>query len=318
MGGALRQCGGRARRAIQTDGRVVARPLVHSFRCRHYRRTARQPSTTQHNPYNTTPHTRMHKRYKLLTKTCSRIDDLALPSSGKHHTWPSTNGAHHQPPRANKSPKKTSTIHLGLREDTGGVLGAGSINNFGNGLALGVRSGRSDLALGLQALKDLSALPANLGSHNAELGHSPVGLDVQDTKGSGHKNTLLVVIGGRHTVKDLQSGHGGGTTRGLVGDHATNGTPHNLAGGTLMEGTVFGVRVRALTKELQVLQLVTRSLTRTNDFLTPNNRHLLPAQQLLGNNGRKTTEQMVVSIDNNFLLKHYEKKRGGKEGGGGW
>ena len=61
------------------------------------------------------------------------------------------------------------------------------------------------------------------------------GLEAEDTESLGDDNALLLVVGGRNTLKGLEALHGGGTTRGLVRDHAADSSPEHLGGGTEVE-----------------------------------------------------------------------------------
>lgn len=74
----------------------------------------------------------------------------------------------------------------------------------------------------------------------AETANSAVlaaGAQAQDTQSLGNDNTLLLVVGRGDTLENLQALHGGGTTGGLVRDHATDSLVEDAGGSTEVEGT---------------------------------------------------------------------------------
>ena len=66
------------------------------------------------------------------------------------------------------------------------------------------------------------------------------GLQAQDAQSLGDDHLLLLVVGGRDTLEDLEALHGGGTAGGLVGDHATDGLVEDAGGSAEVEGTTTG------------------------------------------------------------------------------
>lgn len=63
------------------------------------------------------------------------------------------------------------------------------------------------------------------------------GLQTQDTQSLGDDHLLLLVVGGRDTLKDLEALEGGGTASSLVGNHAADSLVEDARGGAEMEGT---------------------------------------------------------------------------------
>ena len=63
------------------------------------------------------------------------------------------------------------------------------------------------------------------------------GLQSEDTEGLGNDNLLLLVVGGRDTLEDLESLKSGSAAGGLVRDHAADGLVEDSRGGTEVEGT---------------------------------------------------------------------------------
>ena len=86
-------------------------------------------------------------------------------------------------------------------------------------------------------LNDILVLPANLVGQAADGAELAAGLQAQDAQGLGDDHLLLLVVGGRDTLKDLEALQGGGTAGRLVGDHTTDGLVEDAAGGAEVEGT---------------------------------------------------------------------------------
>lgn len=63
------------------------------------------------------------------------------------------------------------------------------------------------------------------------------GLQSQDTEGLGNHHLFLLVVRGRDTLENLEALKGGGTTGGLVGDHAADGLVEDARRGAEVEGT---------------------------------------------------------------------------------
>lgn len=67
------------------------------------------------------------------------------------------------------------------------------------------------------------------------------GLESENTESLGDDHLLLLVVGRGDTLKDLEALEGGGTTGGLVGDHATDGLVEDSGRSTEVERTCLGV-----------------------------------------------------------------------------
>ena len=61
--------------------------------------------------------------------------------------------------------------------------------------------------------------------------------EAEDTQSLGDDDALLLVIRGRNTLEDLEALHSGGTTGGLVGDHAADSLVEDAGGSAEVEGT---------------------------------------------------------------------------------
>jgi hypothetical protein len=63
------------------------------------------------------------------------------------------------------------------------------------------------------------------------------GLETEDAESLGDDHLLLLVVGGRDTLEDLEALKGGGTAGSLVGNHAADGLVEDAGGGAEVEGT---------------------------------------------------------------------------------
>ena len=63
------------------------------------------------------------------------------------------------------------------------------------------------------------------------------GLQPQDTEGLGDDDALLLVVGRGNTLEDLKALESGGTTGGLVGNHAADSLVEDEGRSTEVEGT---------------------------------------------------------------------------------
>lgn len=84
---------------------------------------------------------------------------------------------------------------------------------------------------------NILVLPADLVRQTADGAVLATGLQAQDTQSLGNDHLLLLVVGRGNTLEDLQALQSGGTTGGLVGDHATDGLVEDARGGAEVEGT---------------------------------------------------------------------------------
>lgn len=86
-------------------------------------------------------------------------------------------------------------------------------------------------------LNNILVLPADLVAETTDGAVLAAGLQSQDTEGLGNDHLLLLVVGGRDTLEDLESFESGGTAGGLVGNHATDGLVEDSRRGAEVEGT---------------------------------------------------------------------------------
>lgn len=80
-------------------------------------------------------------------------------------------------------------------------------------------------------------LPADLVAQTADGAVLATGLQSQDTESLGNDHLLLLIVGGRDTLKDLEALQSGGTAGGLVRNHTTDGLVEDSGGSAEVEGT---------------------------------------------------------------------------------
>ena len=84
---------------------------------------------------------------------------------------------------------------------------------------------------------NILVLPADLVAETANSAELAAGLQTEDTESLGNNDLLLLVVGGRDTLEDLESLKSGSAAGGLVRDHAADGLVEDSRGGTEVEGT---------------------------------------------------------------------------------
>lgn len=84
---------------------------------------------------------------------------------------------------------------------------------------------------------DVLVLPADLVAQTADGAVLATGLQSQDTESLGNDHLLLLIVGGRDTLEDLEALQSGGTAGGLVRNHTTDGLVEDSGGGAEVEGT---------------------------------------------------------------------------------
>jgi hypothetical protein len=86
------------------------------------------------------------------------------------------------------------------------------------------------------------------------------GAESEDTQSLGDDDALLLVVGGRNTLEDLESLQSSSTTGGLVGNHSADGLEEDAGGSTEVEGTTTsGVETSHLAKVGVVLDYIIES-----------------------------------------------------------
>ena len=69
--------------------------------------------------------------------------------------------------------------------------------------------------------------PADLASEISENAELSVGLQAEDLESIGNNEAFLLVIGEWDAIEDLQAAEGSSTAGGLVGEHASHGSPED-------------------------------------------------------------------------------------------
>ena len=81
-------------------------------------------------------------------------------------------------------------------------------------------------------------------------------LQSQDTQSLRNDHTLLLVVGWRNTLKELEAFQSGSAASSLVGDHTADGPVENLGWCAVVEGAgLFGIDDMAFVQEVMVPQL---------------------------------------------------------------
>ena len=133
---------------------------------------------------------------------------------------------------------------------------------------------RLDLALLLKAVNNILVAPANLvgqtlwhliSSRRYQLQSATdldgavlaAGLQPQHPESLRNDHALLLVVGGRDALEELEPLEGGSTARRLVGNHSTDSAVEDFGGGAVMEGArLLGVDDVAFVEEVVVAKLV--------------------------------------------------------------
>ena len=97
-------------------------------------------------------------------------------------------------------------------------------------------------------LDNVLVLPADLVAQPTNSAVLAAGLQSKDPQGLGNDHLLLLIVGGRDTLEDLEALKGGGATGGLVGNHAANGLVEDPGRSAEVEGT-WASQNRAIGKQ---------------------------------------------------------------------
>lgn len=190
----------------------------------------------------------------------------------------------------------------------GSLLGVGDLAGS-NTLALIVGSALGLSSL-LQAGDDVLVFPANLVAETADGAVLAAGLQTENAEGLGNDHLLLLVVGGRDTLKDLEALQGGGTAGCLVRDHATDGLVEDAGGSAEVERATAGrVETGHLAEVGVVLELRAEELARDVEGLAADNDNLLAVEELLSDNGGETTEEVALAIDDDNWLEGRHRNR---------
>lgn len=187
----------------------------------------------------------------------------------------------------------------GLVVDLGALLGLGKLAG-GDLLAL-VVGGALGLAALLESGNNILVLPADLGAETANGAELATGLESQDTKSLGNDHLLLLVIGGRDTLEDLEALKGSGATGSLVGNHAADSLVEDAGRSAEVEGTTAsGVVPGHLAQVRVVLELGAEELARDVEGLAADDNDLLAVEELLGDDAGEATKEVALAVDDDL------------------
>ena len=199
--------------------------------------------------------------------------------------------------RVNRLVAKSSKLSIVGSQEGSLVLGSSLLQLDQSSLA-GMVDSTISLSLFLQSGNHSLVLPAKLLGQSADSAVRSAGPQPQDTHGRGNNQTALTIHRSRAALKDSQSGQGSSTTVGLVGQHATDGTPEDAAGSTVVDvAAVPGVADGLLGQVGLELELAAEEVTGDVDFLGADHGDATTSQQLLGYDAGKTTHQVIFAVN---------------------
>lgn len=146
---------------------------------------------------------------------------------------------------------------------------------------------------------NILVLPANLVAETANGAVLAAGAQTQDTESLGNNDALLLVVGRGDTLEDLEALHSGGTTGGLVGNHAADSLVENAGRSAEVEGTTTGgVETSHLAKVGVVLDCTAEFRV---SILLPNALFLQPGPNCLF----KTAQIFGLQVSLIVVFLHY-------------
>ena len=186
---------------------------------------------------------------------------------------------------------KSSTV----RHDQKPYLASSSLNFLRSALPAAFFLAATFFCLDSQNLADLTFLfsfeasdevllgPADLAGELSKVAELSVGLQSENLEGVGDNDTLLLVVGEGDSLEDLQSTESSGALGGLVGEHASDGSPENARWSSEVDMSLSGVGVSCLVEELVELQLVSEERAGLEKSFGSDNDDSLTVEELLGN-----------------------------------
>jgi len=162
----------------------------------------------------------------------------------------------------------------------------------------------SFLSLRFQLFNNILVLPTGVSAQITQQAEISEVLESDDLKGRGDDLSLSGVIRGGDTFEDLELTKGGGTSGSFMGKHASDGSPEDSGGGSVMDDTSSGVVDHLLSHEFRELDLVSEEGARDVDSFGSDDDDSLSAEEFLGDDGSESSEQMALGVDNDFLFKH--------------
>jgi hypothetical protein len=195
-----------------------------------------------------------------------------------------------------------SKLALGLVVNSRRLLGRDQL--AAGGLLALVVCAALNLSPLLESGDNVLVLPANLVAQTADGAVLAARAEAEDTQSLGNDDTLLLVIRRRNTLEDLEALHSGGTTGGLVGNHAADSLVEDAGRGAEVEGAATGGVVTGhLAQVGVVLELGAEELARDVESLGADNDDLLAVEELLRNDAGEAAQKVALAIDDDERLK---------------
>ena len=167
-----------------------------------------------------------------------------------------------------------------------------------------VESVGSFLSLGFQLFNNRLVLPTGVSAQITQQAEISEVLESDDLQGRGDDLSLSGVVGGGDTFKDLESSQSGSTSGGFMGKHASDGSPENSRGGSVMDDTSSGVVDHLLSHEFGPFNLVSEERARDVDSFGSDDNDSLAGEEFLGDDGGESSEEMTLSINDDFFFEH--------------
>lgn len=165
--------------------------------------------------------------------------------------------------------------------------------------------GGSLLSLSLEGFDGLSVVPSNSAGEVTEGGALSERIQHDGLEGVGNDNLLHVRIRMRAAFEDFKSGHGSGSSGGLVWDHASDALPCNLGRGLIVPRTTSeGVGHGVLLLVKSPLSQESFNWSGGDDSLGSNDDDSLSVQELFGDDCSESAENVVLSVDDYNFFKH--------------
>ena len=175
------------------------------------------------------------------------------------------------------------------------------MSSLGAGICLLLLSGVPGLGLGLslgfEIGDDAFLGPAGDSGELTESAEVSAGLQAEGSESIRDDHSLLLIIGERNTLEDLQLAESGGASWQLVGEHASEGLPENTGGSFPVLGSAAWVGVDALLHNVLSNDLVSLERAGLKDGFAADNSDALTREKLLGNDAGETAFKMASSVN---------------------
>ena len=175
------------------------------------------------------------------------------------------------------------------------------MSSLGAGICLLLLSGVPGLGLGLslgfEIGDDAFLGPAGDSGELTESAEVSAGLQAEGSESIRDDHSLLLIIGERNTLEDLQLAESGGASWQLVGEHASEGLPENTGGSFPVLGSAAWVGVDALLHNVLSNDVVSLERARLEDLFASDDGDALTAEQFLSDDTGKTALKVTSSVN---------------------